>query len=276
VISQPNAGAAAARNTGLQASQGSYIQYLDADDLLHRDKISLQLRGAKHGRQSRTLLTCAWGRFFDRPEHARFAPDAMWRDLSPVGWMACKFSENRFMCPASWLVSRRLIDAAGAWNDELSLDDDGEYMCRLVAASDRVEFVRAARCYYRVGNTGSLSWRQSESAVRSACLSIELCVAHLLALENSAATRAASRAFVQEASRLFHPGHPVLVERCRALARSLGGTLQPPSERAHFRLFKQAFGWQRAASTRALIDRSRMRIARLAEKYGGGAGRCEF
>src|ERR1700746_3048195 len=44
VIAQRNQGAAAARNTALSHSQGDYIQWLDADDLLARDKIATQLR----------------------------------------------------------------------------------------------------------------------------------------------------------------------------------------------------------------------------------------
>ena len=87
VIVQANCGAAAARNTALRASNGTYIQYLDADDLLHPYKIEAQLEGAENGRRSRTLLTGAWGRFFKRPDRARFAPDSLWQDHGPVEWI---------------------------------------------------------------------------------------------------------------------------------------------------------------------------------------------
>src|SRR4051812_10472186 len=43
VVSIPNQGAAAARNHGLHLSQGDYIQWLDADDVLAPDKIERQL-----------------------------------------------------------------------------------------------------------------------------------------------------------------------------------------------------------------------------------------
>ena len=43
VVSTENQGAAAARNHALQLSQGDYIQWLDADDLLAPDKIERQL-----------------------------------------------------------------------------------------------------------------------------------------------------------------------------------------------------------------------------------------
>jgi hypothetical protein len=41
---QENKGPSSARNMGLRLSSGRYVQFLDADDLLHPDKISLQIR----------------------------------------------------------------------------------------------------------------------------------------------------------------------------------------------------------------------------------------
>jgi glycosyltransferase involved in cell wall biosynthesis len=43
VLRQPNAGAAIARNTGLAASRGEYIQFLDAGDAISPEKIRAQV-----------------------------------------------------------------------------------------------------------------------------------------------------------------------------------------------------------------------------------------
>ena len=43
VVTQPNQGAAVARNTAYSLCHGDYIQWLDADDLLEPDKIELQV-----------------------------------------------------------------------------------------------------------------------------------------------------------------------------------------------------------------------------------------
>ncbi len=49
IVASKNQGAAATRNLALQLSQGDYIQYLDADDLLAPDKIERQLTAVRRG-----------------------------------------------------------------------------------------------------------------------------------------------------------------------------------------------------------------------------------
>jgi glycosyltransferase involved in cell wall biosynthesis len=43
VIAQPNSGVVFARNTGIRASRGTYIAFIDSDDLWHPDKLARQL-----------------------------------------------------------------------------------------------------------------------------------------------------------------------------------------------------------------------------------------
>ena len=46
LIDQENKGVSSATNTGIQASKGDYIQFLDADDLLSSDKILVMGKSA--------------------------------------------------------------------------------------------------------------------------------------------------------------------------------------------------------------------------------------
>src|SRR5579871_6111210 len=63
VVSQKNAGASAARNHALRLCRGDYIQWLDADDLLAPDKITLQMEVAEKLADKRVLFSMGWGRF---------------------------------------------------------------------------------------------------------------------------------------------------------------------------------------------------------------------
>ncbi len=233
VVTQENTGACGARNHALRLAQGDYIQWLDADDLLHPEKIECQLRGAECGTTSLTLLTAAWGKFFFRTSKARFEADSLWRDLEPADWIRTRLEDNVWMNPAVWLVSRRLTELAGPWDERVtrSGDDDGEYVCRVVAKSDGVRFVPDAKAYYRIGTPGSLNWNMEtrDDILEELLLSISLTVGHLLDLANTPRNRAAAVKHLQTFSEYFAGADPSYLQRLSSMAAELGGNLNDPS-----------------------------------------------
>src|SRR6516162_1288599 len=144
VVSVENGGAAAARNHALKLSQGDYIQWLDADDLLAPDKVERQLAALDEGEDKKILLSSPWAYFSYRTNRARFVPTSLWHNLSPVDWLLRKMGENLHMQTATWLTSRELAEAAGAWDTRLIGDDDGEYYCRVLLASHGTRFASEA------------------------------------------------------------------------------------------------------------------------------------
>ena len=65
---------------------------------------------------------------------------------------------NLHMQTATWLTSRELTEAAGAWDPRLFVDDDGEYFCRVLLASDGVHFVPSVKVFYRANSSTRLSY----------------------------------------------------------------------------------------------------------------------
>jgi glycosyltransferase involved in cell wall biosynthesis len=265
VVTQENGGASAARNRALSLAQGDYVQWLDADDLLAPDKLSRQLEvGSAEG--PGVLLSSAFGRFYSRSERAVFSPTLLWRDLSPVDWIATKFANNLWMAHLVWLVSRDLTEAAGPWNEALSLDDDGEYFCRVVAKSRMVRFVPDARSYYRQWNLSSLSRGASLKASRSLLTSVTLSTGHLLALEDSQRTRDAALSYLGVLMHYFYPEKKELLEELQALAARLGHRLDPPKLSLKYELIKRVIGWQGAETTRRLVARARLWVHRSLDR----------
>ena len=150
VVSTENQGSSEARNYALKLSQGDYIQWLDADDLLAPDKIERQLAALREEDSKRVLLSSPWAFFNFRPSRARFVPTSLWQDLSPVEWLLRKMGENLHMQTGTWLTSRELSEAAGPWDKRLVSDDDGEYFCRVLLASEGTRFVPEAKVFYRI------------------------------------------------------------------------------------------------------------------------------
>jgi len=250
VIAQKNTGACGARNKALSLAQGSYIQWLDSDDLLHPEKIALQLRQAQDGTTARILLTCKWGTFFNCTQRVNMVPDSLWQNSSAVDWIVTKFTDNVWMNPAVWLVSRRLTDLAGPWDESLSIsgDDDGEYICRVVAAGEGVKFVPEAMCYYRIGTAGSLNWNmgKSKEKLHSLFLSLKLSINHLLSLENSERTRRAGVEILQTWLPLFYPEQIELLNAMNQLACTLGGSLSTPKMSWKYYPVEVIFGYKTA------------------------------
>jgi len=247
VIGQRNSGACAARNKALALANGEFIQWLDADDLLAPDKITKQievLRGYEG--HSNVLITSAYGIFYYRHKKAKFVENSLWQDLNPVDWFLKKFNDGVWSFPAAWLVSRKLSDLAGPWNEILSYDDDGEYFCRVVSVSNKVIFVKDSICYYRIGNLGSLSQTFSEKALISLYQSTLLCVRHLLNLEDSDRTRSAIISLLKRRVWYFYPYHMKIVHEFSDIAINLGFNDLNPKCNLRFKILKNIIGWDMA------------------------------
>jgi glycosyltransferase involved in cell wall biosynthesis len=263
VVSQENQGAAAARNKCFSLCQGEYIQWLDADDLLSPDKISRQMELAVGGAGPRTLLSSEWAHFLYRPQRAKFVPSPLWQDLSKAEWLIRKMGQNLHMQTATWLVSRELSEAAGPWNTELLGDDDGEYFCRVLLASDGVRFVPNARVYYRESGVSSLSYiGRSERKMVAQWKSMEKHIACLLSLEDSERARAACLQYIHNWLIFFYPERQDLVEKAQAMALDLGGRLEPPRLSWKYSWIRALFGWNLAKRAQVALPAVKWNMVR--------------
>jgi glycosyltransferase involved in cell wall biosynthesis len=267
VVTQQNQGAAAARNTAYAHSRGEYIQWLDADDLLSPDKISIQMAKAEESGSRRTLISCGWSHFLYRYYRARFVPTALWRDHSPVEWLICKMGQNLHMQTGTWLVSRELSELAGAWNIDMHSDDDGEYFCRVLLASDGVCFTPGARVYYRASGASSLSHIGSSNRKRDAQWnSMKLHIGYLRSLEDSPRTRAACVAYIQNWLLFFYPERPDLVAQMRNAAQELGGDIHTPPLSWKYSWIESLFGEKLGRRAQFILPRFKWSALRLGDR----------
>jgi len=269
VVTQANQGAAATRNYALSLSQGDYIQWLDADDLLSPNKIARQMEIVARGAGKRMLLSSAWAWFMHRYHRAEFVPTALWCDLSPVEWLLRKLANNLHMQTATWLVSREVTEAAGPWNTQLLGDDDGEYFCRVLLASDGTRFTPDARVYYRMSGSSSLSYiGRSERKMEAQFVSMQLHIRYLRSLEESERVRAACVKYLQNWLLNFYPERLDIVQRADELARALGGQLQvPPLLSWKYRWIQRSFGWSLAKRAQVFLPSYRWSLTRSWDKF---------
>ena len=268
VVSTENYGLSGAQNNAFPLSQGDYIQYLDADDLLAPDKIERQLAALGDFDNRRVLLSSPWAPFYYRIHGARFVHNSLCQDLSPVDWLLRKIGENLHMQNATWLVSRELAKAAGPWDTRLHVDHDGEYFCRVLLASEGTRFVPGTGIYYRASGTNSVSYiGNSDKKKESLLFSMKLHIQYLRSLEQSERVRKACLAYLQlRYGNVFYPERPDLMEEAQQLAGMLGGRLKPPKLSWKYLWIQKLFGLAVAKRVRIRWNQYKSSVMRSWDK----------
>lgn len=133
---QPNNGANAARNRGLMACSGEYIQFLDSDDILHPQQVQLLytvISGGLSGNSQPCDLVFS-------PQTKGEQLPTSFRNPVKIGRVSATeidtIENNPMVIPknrGSVLFQRRLCLEAGPWDESLIRWQDMEYMFRVTA-----------------------------------------------------------------------------------------------------------------------------------------------
>jgi glycosyltransferase involved in cell wall biosynthesis len=245
VIRQSNRGQTAALNVGLAHATGDFVQYLDADDLIDPDKIAIQV--SRLADAPGCVASARWGRFYSRPEDARFETETVSRDLDSLDWLVESRADGLgMMFPALWLVPMPIVRAAGPWCEDLTLNNDAEYFTRVLLAADRVLFCEGARCRYRSGVTGSLSGRKKPGDWASQARVIELCQQRVLARDDGERARRGFSLTWQHLAHACYPYDPSLAERALLRAQALHPDTIRPRGGPTFSVLSRLIGWRAA------------------------------
>ncbi len=250
VVKQINKGASAARNYGIALAKGDYLQFLDADDFLHPQKIEHQLNTLKDY-SDLYLIGGTWQRFVKSLDnlYGEIAPKTQQevQCFDKVSWLV-----NRpMMIPNTWLVSRKLIELAGPWDEELTLNDDGEYFYRVIAASAGVVIDRRSVTYYRSFNAASLSSKNDRKAMLSWIKSIQSYKKIVHALAEDRGNESVDQYFYLLSYWCLNE-YPDLVEVCKSEMYNPGREF-PLEDKFVYNLSKLT-GLSKAKKTRHFLD----------------------
>ena len=246
-ITTPNA--AAARNYGFQKATGTYVMFLDADDVMAPNKIELQLK-ALSKKPKGFIACCAWAKFKTNTKEAVISPQKVWNIQNPIDWCLQSWMGEGMMIPGCWLIPKPIIDKAGLWDERLSLHDDGEFMCRVLLASKGNVFVENTVVYYRQLATSLSRQNQSYRAAKSALNVCESYRKSLLPLYDGPKVRQALaynyRRFMYE----FHPKHKDLLQQARQSIQTLDVKNLPLIGGENFKKLTKIVGFYNALSLR--------------------------
>lgn len=160
VIHKENAGVAAARNDGIEAAQGDWLYFMDSDDWLSQDGISLILHAIKECPQADMILFDAWKNVGKRElpwEH--FSQEAVWNSRDEIRrlqrgvlYYPMDYPKTKVPLAAPWdkLYRRAFLAENRLWfREELSVLDDMIFNMEVLGRAQQAAYKKYRVYHYR-------------------------------------------------------------------------------------------------------------------------------
>lgn len=144
------AGGNGARNYGLEKSKGIFIQFLDSDDLLAKNKLESQISILLEEQSDYNLISCKWEKFMDNKTDIQFNEKGDYKIFeNPKDYFDLIGVIGGFYPPHCFLTSKKLIDKSGFWNESLIKSQDAEFFFRIISNSQKILFDHNTYVLYR-------------------------------------------------------------------------------------------------------------------------------
>lgn len=221
VYEQPNSGAPRARNLAFEKCEGEYIQYLDADDLMSKNKIASQMASMKQNSKE-SICSCRFEHFTQKPGDMGYVWRAVDRSYdSGLEWLVEAWGAMWMGVVMSWLTPRTLIEKAGPWNESLVKNQDGEFFSRVLVHAKKVIYAEDAVVYYRITGSTSVASQFSEKSARSTLESFKLYEEHTKKKEHPQLKKAIAYNYL-DFIRSYYPHFPELLDEAEKSIYRLG------------------------------------------------------
>lgn len=211
VYSQKNKGACAARNYGFEMSKGEYVQFMDADDTIEKNKIELQIeRLRSFDFDTKMLAFCRW-QFIE--DNNRTLDCHVCKDyFNPIDFLIDLILNQTWMYPHAYLVPREIVESVGGWDVTILKNQDAEFFSRVIESAKGLLFVDNTAANYRAYTPGSLSKGMSY-AKQESFLSVLIRISEIIRKSNNLSKDIAVKKNIQEFIEDLYPYYNVLCKR---------------------------------------------------------------
>jgi glycosyltransferase involved in cell wall biosynthesis len=274
IFSQCNRGAASARNKAFELCGGEYIQYFDADDIMHPEKIASQMKLLEtHGFDPGIVSIGRWARFWGDTACSTVQDLRIYRDYDDsVEFLADCWENAQYAVGPTWLVHRSIVEKTGGWNPEISVLDDGVFFAKAAMASSKILFCEESLIYWRQETPGSLSKDRSERGVAS---HLKACREYAKIVEKYLHDPKIRHALAMEYTKFLYvayPSFPSLVKEAQKDLKALGFDKPLSLPTPKFRAASALLGFYATARLFQLKDKMSKKVRALS----GGRTPCTF
>jgi glycosyltransferase involved in cell wall biosynthesis len=243
VLSRQNEGPGAARQAGLEAARGEFIQFLDSDDLLLPDKFSLQVAALRNDGEA----GISYGKTYTN-DHGVRAPTPAQRSDEQHRSIFPTLLNGRLWETSTPLYRRSAFDRIGPWPRKRQMED-WEFDAQAGAAGIKLHFCDSYLAEYRIHGEARLAhaWQVDERAMRdrlSAYHEIHRCAELAGVNPQGPEMQNFARTLFWLARTVGSRGYTTEAERLLILASSISAhKLGRRLELYIFRQLKGLFGW---------------------------------
>ena len=173
-----------ARNYGFSLSKGEYINWFDSDDIFSNNKIYSQVLLTVENNVE--VLTCKWGRFQNDKNEFELKNLNIYKHYNKGVDLLEKYAVyNEFYPSHVFLVKRLTCMKAGLWNENLSINQDGEFFCRILIACKSLRHSADSYVLYRTPTLENVSSLKSVKQAEHLVISWKLIEQYLLLVDKT-------------------------------------------------------------------------------------------